>query len=338
MTAMTNLDSLPTTVLLDNQAFQVAQQFATQEATPQKRERVFLNTLAVYAVHNYLKLTDTETNLEQSDSWHPVKRSLSNIADLVVPNLGRLECLPVKPQDTSVKLPQARFGDRIAYVAVQFNNQKPDEVNLLGYAVPKQVAENVESVSLSELKPFEDLFEYLYELEESQISHKGVVSPLTLIRLGQWLKQEAQTLINEAQNGWQTLEELMQSQPSLAYSFRSAPSRQELPTKEGKNTTKGKLYNLSNRLIGLLISILQQTDTTIYIKVEVLSADEQMCLPPSLKLSLLDKSGKAVKEVESNQEDSIIQVGLKNVELEAEFSVTVDFDDFNITENFIADF
>lgn len=57
---------------LGSEAHKWAQQFATEQTTPQKGKKVYLNTLAVYAVHTYLSWFQIETNLAQSDSWQPV--------------------------------------------------------------------------------------------------------------------------------------------------------------------------------------------------------------------------------------------------------------------------
>ena len=57
-------------VLLDREAHAIARRFAVKQATPQKGKQTYLNTLAVYAVHNYLKWLQIESDLSSSDSWH----------------------------------------------------------------------------------------------------------------------------------------------------------------------------------------------------------------------------------------------------------------------------
>ncbi|NET09346.1 MAG: DUF1822 family protein [Merismopedia sp. SIO2A8] len=87
----------------------------------EKPKQVYLNTLAVYAVHTYLKYLKIETLLETSDSWNPVMQGLSDIADLVLAQGGRLECRPVLPKALSCNVPPEVWSDRVGYVAVQFD-------------------------------------------------------------------------------------------------------------------------------------------------------------------------------------------------------------------------
>ncbi len=58
---MNTIQTRQITVPLGIEAHRKAQQFAAEQATPQKRKRVYLNTLAVYAVHNFLNWLKIET-------------------------------------------------------------------------------------------------------------------------------------------------------------------------------------------------------------------------------------------------------------------------------------
>ena len=120
------------TVPLGSLAHALARPFAAEQITPQKGKKTYLNTLAIYAVHTYLKWLQIETEISQGDSWHPLKRALFDVADLVIPGVGKLECRPVLPGETAFSLPPEVTEDRIGYVAVQFN-ERLNEVQLLGF-------------------------------------------------------------------------------------------------------------------------------------------------------------------------------------------------------------
>jgi hypothetical protein len=88
-------------VPLGRTAHDLAQNFARQQASTEKGKQVYLNTLAVYAVHSYLQLLDIETDLEQGNCWNPFVRTCRDVSDLVLPGLGRIDCRPVLPRGES---------------------------------------------------------------------------------------------------------------------------------------------------------------------------------------------------------------------------------------------
>ena len=320
-------------VLLDSQAYYYAKRFATEEATPEKRERVYLNTLAVYAVHNQLQLLETKTDLESSDSWHPLKRSLFDVADLVVPDLGKLECVPVMPEAESIRVSPSELKSRIAYIAVQFDNEQPDLVNLLGYVRPDNIPEGVSEILLTQLQPFEDLFEDLYELEEEQLKQQQAFNRVetSLVNLGEWLEivdGKVTSLTDEIKAGWQTLQELFSAQPELAYCFRSAETKDDIK--------RVKIYHLGDRQIGLLVSIQPGTDATYYIKIQMFSIGKQGNLPSGIKLSLFNSAKKLIKQAESNGQGNP-QIGLKKVKSKERFSVQISFENSSLEEEIVID-
>ena len=68
---MTITESTNIKVSLSPYAHSYAAQFAAEQTTPRKGKHVYLNTLAVYAVNNYLKWLNIPSNLAQSDCWNP---------------------------------------------------------------------------------------------------------------------------------------------------------------------------------------------------------------------------------------------------------------------------
>ena len=80
---------------LSFEAHSIAQELAEGISNLEKRNSVYLNSLAVYAVDNYLRCMEFDTNLKGSDSRNHLAIKLMNVADLIVENIGKLECLPV---------------------------------------------------------------------------------------------------------------------------------------------------------------------------------------------------------------------------------------------------
>jgi hypothetical protein len=162
-----NIAELPLlTVPLELKAHEMARQLAAVQSTVQKGKRVYLNALAVYAVHSYLKWLQLETYLNSSDSFNPAKTALANVADLVIPGIGSLECRPVLPGETTIFLPEEVIENRIGYVGVQFSDRL-DSVQLLGFAPILDSSNPLQKIAVAELMPIDNLIEQITRLEEA---------------------------------------------------------------------------------------------------------------------------------------------------------------------------
>ncbi|BAY84652.1 hypothetical protein NIES267_41480 [Calothrix parasitica NIES-267] len=120
------------TIPLQEKAHDWARKFASAQTSVEGKKRVYLNTLAVYAVHTYLKWIQVETDLENSDSWNLAANAFFNVNDLELPNTGKLICCPVLPNEDSFTPPELLLPDSIAYIPVRFQ-EVLNEVEILGY-------------------------------------------------------------------------------------------------------------------------------------------------------------------------------------------------------------
>ena len=146
-------------VRLPEAAHQLAEKCCQQQSHLEKAEQVYLNTLAVYAVDEYLQGLGFGTDLESSDSHNSIMQTFLDVADLVVKNYGKLECKPVLPDADFVYVPEEVWQDRIGYIAVQLNDSLT-EAKLLGFL--ENVATN--ELPLRQLQPMADFPGYLQDL------------------------------------------------------------------------------------------------------------------------------------------------------------------------------
>src|SRR5919202_532289 len=128
-------------------ARRTAQEFASQQPTPQKAEQVRLNTLAVYAVNDYLQMMGIPCDLSVGDSWNPITRLCADVADLEITGVGRLECRPLKLHEQTCYIPPEVWSDRIGYVIVQID-ESSFEATVLGFT---QTA-STEELSINQLR------------------------------------------------------------------------------------------------------------------------------------------------------------------------------------------
>ena len=168
---MNSTDTPLLTVPLGREAHATARQFTAEilqlvaeQDRHQVAKRVYLNTLAVYAVHSYLTWQAYETDITQGDRWHPVLRARWDVADLVITGIGKLECRPVWEEETVLTLPTEVTSDRIGCIAVQFGEQL-NSGKLLGFAPAVDVFNAPLNLQVADLQPLDNFIEYLYRLE-----------------------------------------------------------------------------------------------------------------------------------------------------------------------------
>jgi hypothetical protein len=294
------IEPLTFTVSLALEAHAKAEQFRRQQSSPKKAKQVYFNTLAVYAVSFYLQCLEFETDLQKSDSWNPLMRTLMDVADLEVKNCGKLECRPVLPDSQVCHVPPEVCSERIGYVAVQLS-ESLKEANLLGFV--SQVT--TQNLPLSELRSLEELPEYLHQIQQQQVEAEKqptstVTSDILPVNLSQWFK-------NLFEVGWQSLETVLgQEQVNLAFGLRSASSV------SGKSVKRAKLIDLGLQLGSqaavLLVAIAPDTEEKVGILVQVHPVRGETYLPPNLRLALLSDSGETLQEVESRRQDNYIQL------------------------------
>jgi hypothetical protein len=194
---------------------QTAERFALPQTTKEKARQVYLNTLAVLVVHHYLQILEFPTELEPSRSWHPVDRTFLNIADLYLPELGFLECRPLRRGMKQFYIPPEVWADRIAFMAVEIDRTCQNGV-ILGF-LPTV---DRETIDLEELFTIDEAIAYLHAYKPT-------------VKLLSWLQ-------HNCEKGWESPEALLTIK-SLAFRDRRAKSI-ENSSVEGLRRQLERLY------------------------------------------------------------------------------------------------
>lgn len=323
-------------------ARQTAQQFAKEQPTPEKSEQVCLNTLAVWAVNDYLQLMRISTDLTAGDSWNPVVRLCADVADLEVTGVGRLECRPLRAYELNCSIPPEVWEDRIGYVVVQID-ELLQEATLLGFT-PTVAADEP---PLVQLQPPEALLTHLHQLRQPKAATQSATAR-TLVNLSQWLEGVFET-------GWVTVEALLNSSdPSLAVGFRNVEGFADIEREQPDTKIRRAklLKNLpeeapaafphklnlrqpsSDRPLALVVELSSESELPTCIRVQVCPTGSQLYLPPNLQLTVLDESGAVFLEVQSIWTDNYIQLQFSG-QVGERFSVQVTFDEVSVRENFV---
>ncbi|WP_072622627.1 DUF1822 family protein [Spirulina major] len=297
---MSTQPNLPMIMPITIEAHQVAQRYSG-DALPQSAKHIYLNTLAIAVVSDYLNALGITTDPAQSDSTNIVLRTLTPTAALYIPNWGQLECRPVLPTDTHCYVPPELWEERRGYVAVQFNAELTD-ATLIGYL--PVVAD--EFVPLQRFKPIEALVEAISS---------------TLYPLSQWFNDIIAT-------GWETVEALFHDHHQPALAFRAVHHATHPTLRRGKwiQVERGE------HQIALLIELTQTPDPDLDIAVQVFPQRDRI-LPNDLTLAILDNTDQPVMQALAKESPSLSceftgQPG-------EQFSVKLKMGEFSLVEAFL---
>lgn len=354
-------------------ARQTAKSFAQEQTQTPKVKQVYLNTLAVYAVNNYLQMLDIATDLEASYSWNNIGRLCANVADLHITNLGHLECRPIRNGEQICEIPPEVWENRLGYVVVQLD-QSCKEAKILGF-LPSVKSSILE---IKDLQPLSALLEHFQNLQ--------------IVNLRQWL-------IGIYKNQWRDMNELF-NQKSPALAFRSKQVRginldnpntikqtiqqlyknyhQNLPNQAPENIDDAQIIDvlvqmlqttddeelrwtlaeilwtikpnhyliqarrvldlglqLAGYAVALMVAILPKPDQTLAVLLRLYPLNNKPYLPAEIKLSGLYTNGEPFLEVQSRNQDDYIQLKF-SAEIGERFSVKVSLNDASIIENFVS--
>jgi len=292
-------------------ARRTAQAFANQQPTPAKAEQVRLNTLAVLVTQDYMQLMDIPTNLPGSDSWNPVMQTCTDVADLELPGVGRLECRPVKPNEERCQVPAETWEDRVGYVVVQVD-EVSQEAQILGFVPTAQD----EELPLSDLRSPEELLDHLYELRYSPVER-------ALTNLSSWLQNTLRDGQQAIAEGWQAVEQVLtSSELSTAYAFRRNSIRQ------------AKRIVLGDQAVALVVDVQAGTNSQSEIRLQLHPVDDQPNLPPGLQMAILTDSGEVVIDAEATGNEDFLELQIDGASGER-FSVQIRLNSFQDTQAFV---
>lgn len=280
--------------------------------------QIYLNTLAVLAVNDYLQMMGIDTDLNASESWNPVLRLAADVSDLNIVAIGHLECRAVTPGQISCPIPQDVWEDRIGYVVVEIDESQ-QQATLLGFS--ETVTTN--ELAIAELRSIEALLHHLDHLHQ-QAASLAVSNALVSgqIILSQWFEG-----IFEAE--WQPLEALHLT-PIQTVSLRASTTA----------TVKGaKLIDcgieLGSQKIILLILLTPEPNEEVGILVQVHPAQGKPYLPSDLRLAMLSEAGETLKQVSSRSLDNYIQLPYFQGISGESFSIHITLDRACSSENFV---
>ncbi|WP_315791802.1 DUF1822 family protein [Fischerella sp. JS2] len=235
------------------------------------------------------------------------------IADINVMWVAQEVCSVQKPE---LKILPKLSSIQIEKLLKQLDDWTPD--------LPKNVSEQEWMALLALDEGRQDLY------QKRLAKHKGNLvaynQPL-VNNLSKWFQ-------NVFEAGWHSFDSLVSSQQNtLAVQFRNDATLNEVRVKGAKLIDLG--MQLRNTAVVLLIGLTSEIDEKVSIRVQLHPANEEVYLPPDLKLLLLSGSGNILQEVQSRSHDNFIQLKKFKSPPGKSFSLQVTLGDISIKEDFM---
>jgi hypothetical protein len=322
--------SISLTHAMRDRAWRSAQRHGARE----KQGEVYRNLLAVQAVETFLHRMGVVTNAEESYSYDLAAQLTLDVADLMIPGVGRLECRPVNPTTVYCDIPTETGCDRLGYLAVAIDGE---QAKLLGFLSEVQG----ERVLLASFGPLTELFGALVVREHSL---SDWLAGLDLDRWGdlrRWKTQGSPLVafchtpvmespldsivvaIDQAQDDevlWRESDRLWQMAPDHPQA--------------GVRRVLDLGLALAGHAIGLVVGVLPKDNGAVAVLLRVAPL-QQLYLPQGLGLAGLYPDGQAFAQVQAREADNLIQLKFQ-ANLGEKFSVQVRLGDSSITEHFTA--
>ncbi|MEO0867571.1 MAG: DUF1822 family protein [Cyanobacteria bacterium J06642_11] len=306
---------------ITQQGQRIAQQFAGDHTHPAVAERVRRNTLAVWVIHDFFVALGIPTDLSASDSWNPVMQAMEDVADLVVPGVGRLECRPVSSEMDMYRVPGDALAKRIGYIAVVLDEGAGEAV-LLGFL--PEISPTQPQLKLGRLQPMEEFPHHLHQIRQDTTTSQN--SQLT--RLSQWLDGQVEI-------GWQLAEELL-AQYTWTPAFRQAAPAipQEIPQqiKRAKQLDLG--LQLGTEQVALVLEVGQDIEDFINVGVRLYPLGGPIYLPEGLSVKVLDDTDQIYLTAQARSVDNYLQLYFRGHAGEP-FTIQVSLGEVSLVEHFM---
>lgn len=300
-------DLLRFTVALSHEAHEIAKQSIRGINSRVKAKQVYANTLAVYAANHYFQCLGFNPDWQHSNSRNPFLIQLTNVADLEIKDVGKIECIPVladaatdRPgQISEFQIPPESENERVGYMPVQINGDLT-EATILGFSTQKSGG-----IKLNELRDLEYAIKYLTDLEQPAIA-----------RLRGWLEG----LVDSA---WEPLDRVL-NQNQLRLRYRGAINRCQPIDLETPTGT------IASALVIDVKSTESAEKLDVLIQVYPTKHHE---LPDGIKLTISDSTETTMTAI-SKSGDNWIQLNFTAI-FDEEFTVKVGLGDAEIIRKFV---
>lgn len=342
---------------------QQAAAFAAQQLPPEKAAQVYRNTISVLVGARYLQLLAISSDVQASQSWDRIERSLKNVADLYLPELDRsIECRSITSDETHCFVPEEVQTDRIGYLIIQLDAPYREGI-ILGFMPQVTVTQ----VPLSYVQSLDLLIDRLtarhlgswlkHKFEQDWLPRLQLLKPpkqpiiqmSSLSTIDASLHRSIEQLYQQAAISEQTeiapisddpvtaLVHLIQTTQKDEIRWQAAQLLWDVdpdhPVSPVISVRDLGMY-LNGHAIALMVGVLPKADGRQLILLRLYPFQAESCLPKALKLAVFDDQNNVLVELESRDRDQYIQFKLTAEPRDA-FKVRVSLNEASVVENFL---
>jgi hypothetical protein len=323
----------------------MARRSASRHSSPEKQGQVYRNLLTVQAVETYLARLGVDTDCQESYSYDLAAQLALDVADVMLPGIGRLECRPVQPQTLYCAVPMETWNDRLGYIAVELDAQ---EARLLGFLPEVKMS----SVPLNSFRPLTELFDALVGREHSLGAWLTGQAMAQWLDLRQWRTQgKALAAFLNGSPGIAPIDRTLQDTALQINQLDGAMNNAQ--DDEAMWTAADRLWQIAPHhpragvrrvldlglalegvALALMVGVLPRRDGQVAVLLRV-APIKQVYLPQGLVLAGLYPCGTPFATVEARAADNLIQLKFQ-AEAGERFSVRLSLGETAITERFVA--
>jgi hypothetical protein len=307
----------------------------------------------VQAVATYLARMGVDTDCQESYSYDLAAQLALDVADLMLPGIGRLECRPVQPQTLYCAVPMETWDDRLGYIAVELDAQ---EARLLGFLPEVKMS----SVPLNSFRPLTELFDALVVREHALGAWLAGQAMAQWLDLRQWRTQD-KALAAFLNGGPAIVDRTLQDaalqdaalQDTALQINQLDGAMNNAQDDEAMWTAADRLWQIAPHYpragvrrvldlglalegvaLALMVGVLPRRDGQVAVLLRV-APIKQVYLPQGLVLAGLYPCGTPFATVEARAADNLIQLKFQ-AEAGERFSVRLSLGETVITERFVA--
>jgi hypothetical protein len=304
------LNSLALTIDLPKHILDRASSLKSEAGASSNDDRqVYLNSLALYAADWYLQCLNFITHHEDRADWWIYHLTRSALLEVV--KIGKLECIPVIGDATTVTISSDLQEDRIGYLFVRLNDTLTS-AEIIGF-MPKysKLVRLVGAASPLEnrLQSTDELIDYLCDLEA-----QSKLAPV--IKMAAWFAGIFDGI-------WLDVDTL-----PLAPAYRSRLRQQEVLSL--KSIARGQEIKLGDTpdspIVVLTIKNEQMDEVNSDITLQLSPKLPATTLPIDLKFIVLGDRDEEISSFESKAGDIYGEIVLDNGKEGEKFSIEIEFD------------
>ncbi|MGA0200422.1 MAG: DUF1822 family protein [Prochlorotrichaceae cyanobacterium] len=117
------------------------QKFLENQNNPQKAEVIKRSCLGTWALNTYLTQQGYPGDLENSQSWNPIIQQLIPARNLLIPNLGYLDCLILRSGETEIAI--ENFDEMVLATVVAELSEQDDSIRFIGLITQSWYQDNL---------------------------------------------------------------------------------------------------------------------------------------------------------------------------------------------------